>query len=104
MRFREAVLTDADVQWVQARVRQRVLRWFARQGYLDKDEAKDSECRDAQDAKRDIQVPLSPSLVTTADCAPVRPAVGADRVRGGRSLRLPTEPCVRVRTRLLTQD
>ena len=27
-----------------------------------------------------------------------------DRVRGGRSLRLPTEPCVRVRTRLLTQD
>ncbi len=30
VRFREAVLTDADVQWVQARVRQRVLRWFAR--------------------------------------------------------------------------
>ncbi|MDD1620372.1 MAG: hypothetical protein LUQ11_02740, partial [Methylococcaceae bacterium] len=28
----------------------------------------------------------------------------ADRVRGGRSLRLPTEPCVRVRTRLITQD
>jgi len=27
-----------------------------------------------------------------------------NRVRGGRSLRLPTEPCVRVRTRLLTQD
>ncbi len=26
-----------------------------------------------------------------------------DRVRGGRSPRLPTEPCVRVRTRLLTQ-
>jgi transposase len=26
----------------------------------------------------------------------------AYRVRGGRSLRLPTEPCVRVRTRLLT--
>jgi hypothetical protein len=25
-----------------------------------------------------------------------------DRVRGGRSLRLPTEPCVRVRTRLIT--
>jgi hypothetical protein len=25
------------------------------------------------------------------------------RVRGGRSLRLPTEPCVRVRTRLLTK-
>ncbi|MET0005512.1 MAG: hypothetical protein ABW087_18045 [Candidatus Thiodiazotropha sp.] len=24
------------------------------------------ECRDAQDAKRDIPVPLSPSLVTTA--------------------------------------
>jgi hypothetical protein len=41
VRFREAVLTDADVRWVQARVRQRVLRWFARQGYLDKDDAKD---------------------------------------------------------------
>ena len=41
VRFREAVLTDADVQWVQARVRQRVLRWFVRQGYLDKDDAKD---------------------------------------------------------------
>jgi DNA-binding NtrC family response regulator len=27
----------------------------------------------------------------------------SDRVRGGRSPRLPTEPCVRVRTRLLTQ-
>jgi hypothetical protein len=26
-----------------------------------------------------------------------------DRVRGGRGLRLPTEPCVRVRTRLLMQ-
>ena len=34
VRFREAVLTDADVQWVQARVRQRVLRWFVRQGGL----------------------------------------------------------------------
>ncbi len=33
--------TDADIQSVQARVRQRVLRWFARQGYLDKDDAKD---------------------------------------------------------------
>jgi hypothetical protein len=32
VRFQEAVLTDAEVQWVQARVRQRVLRWFARQG------------------------------------------------------------------------
>ena len=41
VRFREAVLSDADVQWVQARVRQRVLRWFVRQGYLDKDDAKD---------------------------------------------------------------
>ena len=41
VRFREAVLTDADVPWVQARVRQRVLRWFARQGYLDKEDAKD---------------------------------------------------------------
>ncbi len=27
-------------------------------------------CRDAQDAKRDIQVAVSPSLVTTAYCAP----------------------------------
>ena len=27
-------------------------------------------CRDAQDAKRDIQVPHSLSLVTTAYCAP----------------------------------
>jgi hypothetical protein len=27
-------------------------------------------CRDAQDAKRDIQAPHSPSLVTTAYCAP----------------------------------
>ena len=26
------------------------------------------------------------------------------RVRGGCGLRLPTEPCVRIRTRLLTQD
>ncbi len=32
VRFREAVLTDADIQVVQARVRQRVLRWFVRQG------------------------------------------------------------------------
>ncbi len=30
----------------------------------------DKVCRDAQDAKRDIPVPLSPSLVTTAYCAP----------------------------------
>ncbi len=41
VRFREAALTDADVQWVQARVRQRVLRWFVRQGYLDKDDAQE---------------------------------------------------------------
>jgi hypothetical protein len=41
MRFREAVLTAEDIQWVQARVRQRVLRWFSRQGYLDKDDAKE---------------------------------------------------------------
>ena len=34
----------------------------------------------------------------------VSDALAYDRVRGGRSLRLPTEPCVRVRTRLLTQD
>jgi hypothetical protein len=41
VRFREAVLTDADVQWVQARTRERVLRWFVRQGYLDKDDARE---------------------------------------------------------------
>ena len=41
VQFREAVLTDADIQAVQMRVWQRVLRWFARQGYLDKDDAKD---------------------------------------------------------------
>ncbi len=35
--------TDTDAQRVQARVRQRVLRRFARQGYLDKDNAKDME-------------------------------------------------------------
>jgi molybdate transport system regulatory protein len=29
-------------------------------------------------------------------------AAGLYRVRGGRSLRLPTEPCIRVGTRLLT--
>jgi hypothetical protein len=39
--FREAVLTDTDIQTVQARVRQRVLRWFTRQGHLDREEAKD---------------------------------------------------------------
>ena len=33
-------------------------------------DALDPECRDAQDAKRDIPVPLLPSLVTTAYCAP----------------------------------
>jgi hypothetical protein len=33
--------------------------------------------------------------------APIRPAY---RVRGGPSLRLPTEPRVRIRTRLLMQD
>ncbi len=40
VRFRESVLTAEDIQWVQARVRQRVLRWFSRQGYLDRDDAK----------------------------------------------------------------
>ena len=29
VRFREAVLTGTDVRWVQARVRQWILRWFA---------------------------------------------------------------------------
>jgi hypothetical protein len=32
------------------------------------------------------------------------PFILSHRVRGSRSSRLPTEPCVRVRTRLLTQD
>ncbi len=41
VRFREAVLTDADTQRVQVLVRQRVLRWFVRHGYLDKDDAKE---------------------------------------------------------------
>ncbi|MCP3877307.1 MAG: hypothetical protein GY701_02770 [Sulfitobacter sp.] len=41
VQFREAVLTDADIQAVQVRVRQRVLRWFARQSYLDSEDAKD---------------------------------------------------------------
>ncbi len=33
---------------------------------------------------------------------PPEDLVSLDRVRGGRSPRLPSEPCVRVRTRLLT--
>ncbi len=42
---------------------------------------------------------ISPDCV----CGEERTAtIANDRVRGGRSLRLPTEPCVRVRTRLLT--
>ena len=41
VRFREAALSDADTQRVQALVRQRVLRWFVRHGYLEKDDAKD---------------------------------------------------------------
>jgi hypothetical protein len=41
VQFREATLTEADIQRVQTRVRQRVLRWFANQGYLDPDDAKD---------------------------------------------------------------
>ena len=39
--FREATLSEADIQRVQTRVRQRVLRWVAIQGYLDPDDAKD---------------------------------------------------------------
>ena len=35
------MLTEADIQTVQVRVRQRMLRWFARQNYLDKEDAKD---------------------------------------------------------------
>ena len=35
------------------------------------------ECRDARDAKRDIQVPLSPSPVTTSSFSRGRPAVAA---------------------------
>jgi len=41
MSFREAVLTDADIQSAQVRIRKRVLRWFARQGYLDEQDARD---------------------------------------------------------------
>jgi hypothetical protein len=41
VRFREAALTAEDIQWGQARVRQRVLRWFAARGYLDKDDVKE---------------------------------------------------------------
>jgi DNA-directed RNA polymerase subunit RPC12/RpoP len=41
VRFREAALSDADTQRVQALVRQRVLRWFVRHGYLEKDDAKE---------------------------------------------------------------
>ncbi len=41
VRFRESVLTTEDIQWVQTRVRQRVLRWFTTRGYLDKDDAKE---------------------------------------------------------------
>jgi hypothetical protein len=41
VRFHEALLTEAEIQQVQARVRQRVFRWFARQGYLDRDDARD---------------------------------------------------------------
>ncbi len=41
MRFRKSVLTAENIQWVQNRVRQRVLRWFARQGYLDGDDAEE---------------------------------------------------------------
>jgi hypothetical protein len=41
VRFREALLTQADIQEVQARVRRRVLRWFATRGYLDQDDAKE---------------------------------------------------------------
>jgi len=35
------IVTEADIQQVQARVRQRVFRWFARHGYLDRDDAKE---------------------------------------------------------------
>jgi hypothetical protein len=41
VRFREVVLSDAAIQTVQARVRQRILRWFARQDSLDEENAKD---------------------------------------------------------------
>jgi hypothetical protein len=64
----------------------------------------DSECRRARDTFWDVQVPKTTALGDSS-CAPLRPACVAlrHRVRGGRSPRLPTEPCVRVRTRLLTQ-
>jgi hypothetical protein len=41
VQFPEALVTDADIQRVQTRVRQRVFRWFAAQCYLDPDDAKD---------------------------------------------------------------
>jgi hypothetical protein len=46
--------------------------------------------------------PLRTALGEAA-CRALTDDAGVDRVRGGRSPRLPTEPCVRVRTRLLTQ-
>ncbi|MBA1445895.1 MAG: hypothetical protein FE835_13530 [Gammaproteobacteria bacterium] len=49
---------------------------FQRQDYLDGLQA----CRDAQDAKRDVQVPLLPSLITTViSFCRSRPASGSLR-------------------------
>jgi hypothetical protein len=39
--FWEAALTDADIPWVQAWVRQRVLRGFHAQGNFNQDDTKD---------------------------------------------------------------
>jgi hypothetical protein len=41
VRFHETLLTEADIQQVQTLVRKRVLRWFSRQSYLDRDDAKE---------------------------------------------------------------
>ena len=41
VRFQESGLTTENIQWVQNRVLQRVLRWFANRGYLDKDHTRE---------------------------------------------------------------
>jgi hypothetical protein len=41
VRFCEAHIREADIEQLHARVRQRVLRWFTKQGYLDPDDAQD---------------------------------------------------------------
>jgi Putative transposase len=41
VQFREVTLTEADIQRIQTRVRQRILRWLTAQGCIDPDDAKD---------------------------------------------------------------